>query len=106
KEKRAPARRDSLADLARPVGENARKLGIESAVGCPIMVEGRLWGMIGVASKDQDAFPAETESQIGEFTQLVATAIANAVNRDELIASRARIVAAADEARRRIRRDL
>jgi signal transduction histidine kinase len=62
--------------------------------------------VIAASSRREGAFPAETESQIGEFTELVATAIANADSRDELIASRARIVAAADEARRRIRRDL
>jgi signal transduction histidine kinase len=71
-----------------------------------VLVEGRLWGVIAASSKREGAFPPETESQIGEFTDLVATAVANADSRDELIASRARIVAAADEARRRIRRDL
>jgi signal transduction histidine kinase len=51
-------------------------------------------------------FPAETESQMAEFTELVATAIANAENQDELRASRARIVAASDLTRRQIERDL
>ena len=41
-----------------------------------------------------------------EFTGLVAAAVANAQNRAELITSRARIVTASDEARRRIERDL
>ena len=101
----ASTSRDSLAGLGR-VADAARALGVQSAVGCPITVEGRLWGVIAAGSKRERGFPPQTESQIGEFTELVATAIANAVNRDELIASRARIVAAADEARRRIRRDL
>ncbi|MGH2940440.1 MAG: CHASE3 domain-containing protein [Solirubrobacterales bacterium] len=104
-ETQAPASRNSLADLGRDRDE-ARALGVQSAVGCPITVEGRIWGVIAAGSRRGGAFPPETESRIGEFTQLVGTAIANAVNRDELIASRARIVAAADEARRRIRRDL
>jgi signal transduction histidine kinase len=51
-------------------------------------------------------FPADTESQIAEFTELVATAIANTEARTELAASRARIVAATDEERRRVVRDL
>jgi signal transduction histidine kinase len=104
-ETQAPASRNSLAGLGR-AGDEARALGVQSAVGCPITVEGRIWGVIAAGSRRGGAFPPETESRIGEFTQLVGTAIANAVNRDELIASRARIVAAADEARRRIRRDL
>lgn len=101
----APARIDSFVGDGEIAAE-ARALGIHSSVGCPVLVEGRLWGVIAAFSKREGAFPAETESQIGEFTALVATAIANADSRDELIASRARIVAAADEARRRIRRDL
>jgi signal transduction histidine kinase len=43
---------------------------------------------------------------VGDFTDLVATAIANAETHAELTASRARIVAAADDTRRRIERDL
>jgi signal transduction histidine kinase len=50
--------------------------------------------------------PPDTEARIGDFADLVATAIANAATRAELIASRARMVAAADDARRRIERDL
>jgi signal transduction histidine kinase len=106
KETQAAVGRDSFAGVADPVAEGDHELGVQSAVGCPIIVQGRLWGVIAVGSRGEHAFPLEMESQIGEFTELVATAIANAVSRDELIASRARIVAAADEARRRIRRDL
>ncbi len=101
-----PVRVDSFARASGPIAEEARALGIRSSVGCPIVVEGRLWGVIAASSKGEAAFPADTESKIGEFTELVATAIANADSRNELIASRARIVAAADEARRRIQRDL
>jgi signal transduction histidine kinase len=101
-----PVRVDSFVGADGAIAEEARALGIRSSVGCPVLVEGRLWGVIAASSKREGAFPPETESQIGEFTDLVATAVANADSRDELIASRARIVAAADEARRRIRRDL
>jgi signal transduction histidine kinase len=89
-----------------PIAEEARELGIRSSVGCPIMVEGRLWGVIAASTTGAAPFPEETEARIGEFTELVATAVANAESRDELAASRARIVAAADETRRRIERDL
>jgi signal transduction histidine kinase len=101
-EKRAPTTSNGLGHIA----DEARALGVRSAVGCPITVEGRLWGAISAGARREAAFPADSLAQIGEFTELIGTAIANAVNRDELVASRARIVAAADEARRRIRRDL
>jgi signal transduction histidine kinase len=51
-------------------------------------------------------FPADTEERMAGFTELVGTAITNAEGRAQLTASRARIVAAADDARRRIERDL
>jgi signal transduction histidine kinase len=70
------------------------------------VVGGRLWGVIAASSKREAPFPAGTESQIADFTELVATAIANAESRSALAASRARVVAAADETRRRIERDL
>jgi signal transduction histidine kinase len=105
-EQLGPVRVDSFVGAGGSIAEEARALGIRSSVGCPVIVEGRLWGVIAASSKREGAFPPETESQIGEFTDLVATAVANADSREELIASRARIVAAADDARRRIRRDL
>jgi signal transduction histidine kinase len=101
-----PVRIDSFADASGPIAEEARALGIKSSVGCPIVVSGRLWGVIAASSRGEEPFPADTESQIGEFTELVATAIANAESRAELAASRARIVAASDQTRRRIERDL
>jgi signal transduction histidine kinase len=71
----------------------------------PILVDGRLWGMIAAGS-GEGPLPDGTEERMTEFTELVAAAVANAQNRAELLASRARIVAASDEARRRIGRDL
>ncbi len=105
-EQLGPVRIDGFVGAGGAIAEEARALGIRSSVGCPVLVEGRLWGVIAASSKGEGAFPPETDSQIGQFTDLVATAVANAQARDELVASRARIVAAADEARRRIRRDL
>jgi signal transduction histidine kinase len=78
---------------------------IRSAVASPIIVEGRCWGAIGLASRNRP-FPPDCEPRLVEFTEIVATAIANAQSRMELAASRARVVAAADEMRRRIERDL
>ncbi|MET7403415.1 AAA family ATPase [Dactylosporangium sp. NPDC005572] len=76
-----------------------------SAIASPIVVEDRVWGAMGVASR-RERLPEDTEQRLADFTELVATAIANAESRAELTTSRARIVAAADQARRRIERDL
>jgi signal transduction histidine kinase len=101
-----PVRVDSFSEASGPIAEEARALGIRSSVGCPIVVGGRLWGVIAASSKREAPFPPETEAQMADFTELVATAIANAESRSALAASRARVVAAADETRRRIERDL
>jgi signal transduction histidine kinase len=83
------------------------ELGICSSVASPIVVEARLWGVLFLHSKQShQPFARNAESRLTGFTELVATAVANAEGRAELVASRARIVAAADEARRRIERDL
>src|SRR5258707_8571808 len=100
-----PARVDDYGDASGPVAEAVARLGIRSAVASPIVVGGRLWGAIAVASKGE-RFPADSEQRLTDFTELVATAIANAEAQTELMASRARIVASADQARRRIERDL
>ena len=79
--------------------------GFRSTVASPIIVGGRLWGAIAASSRGEP-LSADTEQRMVDFTELVATAIANADNRAELTASRARIVAASDETRRRLERDL
>ncbi len=101
-----PARTDSYADYPGSIGARIRQLGIQSSVACPITVQGRLWGATAVSSKRPEPLPAATEARIADFTELAAAAIANTQARAELAASRARIVRAADEARRRIERDL
>jgi signal transduction histidine kinase len=83
-----------------------RALGIRSGVGAPIILDGRVWGVAVVGSQRPEPLPSDTEARVGDFAELVATAIANAETRAELTASRARIVAAGDDARRRIERDL
>jgi signal transduction histidine kinase len=98
-----PARVDDYYDI--PGGEPYLGEGLRSAVAMPVHVHGRLWGLIAVGS-GQGPLPPDIEQRMTEFTDLVATAVANAQSRAELMASRARIVAASDEARRRIERDL
>jgi PAS domain S-box-containing protein len=101
-----PARMDDYGDAPGVIAATIRQVGIRFSIGVPISVEGRLWGVMIATSKGPRRFPAETESRLQNFTELVATAIANADARTELTASRARIVAASDDARRRIERDL
>jgi signal transduction histidine kinase len=101
-----PARMDSHETAVGDVAAMIRRLGLRSGVGAPIIVQNRLWGVAVVGSTPTELLPPDTEQRVGEFTELVATAIANAEARAALTASRARIVAATDEARRRLERDL
>jgi signal transduction histidine kinase len=87
------------------VAGRGRELGVVSSIATPIVVDGRLWGAVSLGSTD-GLLPMDAEERLAKFTDLVATAIANAESKSELAASRRRIVAAGDEARRRIERDL
>jgi signal transduction histidine kinase len=87
-----------------PIHEPALRQGFTSTVASPIIVEGHIWGTMSVSAKQP--LPLDTERRLQKFTELVATAISNAESKSELAASRRRIVAASDEARRRIERDL
>jgi PAS domain S-box-containing protein len=102
----AAARMDDWTSATGSVAAMAEVLGVRSTVASPIVVEGRLWGTMMAATNESKLLPANTESRIVEFTELLATAISNAESREALVASRARIVAAGDEARRRIERNL
>jgi signal transduction histidine kinase len=104
---RRSARVDAMdwSSASGPVAAAARRLGIVSSVASPVVVEGRLWGAMNITSTD-GLLPAGTEGRLENFTDLLGTAIANAESRSELAASRRRIVAASDQARRRIERDL
>ena len=101
-----PARMDEYDDASGEAAEIARRHGWRSAIGAPIAVEGRLWGVMLVATQRSEPFPAGAEERLENFTELVATAIANAESKSELAASRRRIVAASDETRRQIERNL
>ena len=91
-------------DRARPVV--ACRLGVRSAVGSPIVVEGTPWGMIAVFSRNEPPLPTGTVERLAEFCTQASIAVANAKSRSDLAESRARIVRTADEARRRVERDL
>jgi signal transduction histidine kinase len=100
------ARMDSHEDAPGPVSAAIRAMGLRGTVGAPIVVNGQVWGMAALGSSGSEPLPPGTEERIGDFADLLATAIAAATARADLIASRARIVAAADDARRRLERDL
>jgi signal transduction histidine kinase len=102
---RAPGRIDT-GDRDGAFVTTLRERGIVSSVGCPIVVGGSLWGLVVVSSSTSEKLPDDTEQRMRAFAELTAASIANAQSHDDLKASRARVVAAADEARRRIERDL
>ncbi len=91
----------AIADLARAVESN-----LSSAVGAPVVVDGRLWGVTVASWGGERSPPGDTEVRMAKFARLLETAIANAESRDQLTASRARLLTAGDEARRRVVRDL
>jgi signal transduction histidine kinase len=100
-----PARSEGYENRRDAFGAQARAVGLHSLVGAPIIVNGAIWGLMVVAST-AGPVPDDAEDHLAEFTELLGTAIANTQSRAELSASRARVVAAADETRRRLERDL
>jgi signal transduction histidine kinase len=101
-----PVRLDTYSDVSGPYSSVVHEYGITSSAGAPIIVEGRLWGVMGIYATLDQPIAAGTETRLASFTELLATAIANAESRAELDASRVRIVTAGDVMRRRIERDL
>jgi signal transduction histidine kinase len=100
------ARIDSYAGASGRLTTAIRERGLHSSVGTPIVVEGRLWGVMTASAGSEQRLPADTEPRLASFTELVATAISNTEARNEVAASRARVVAATDDERRRVVRDL
>ncbi len=105
--------RPALADVSEDEPGYCRERGLCWVAGAPIVVEGRTWGAMLAASTNPELPSAGVDGRIGEFTELLGTAVSNAKaradvarTRAELTASRARVVAAADDARQRLERDL
>jgi signal transduction histidine kinase len=101
-----PARIDDASMYSGSTAALARQLGVRSVVGAPIVVDGRLWGAVMASTSRREPLTAGVEERIASFTELVATALSNAQARADLAASRLRVVAAADDMRRRIERNL
>jgi signal transduction histidine kinase len=96
---------DDDSRASRAFGDAIHSMRIASSVATPVLVGGRLWGATIVAT-GHEPLAADTEQRMADFTELVATAIANADGRSQLVASRARLLTAGDDARRRVVRDL
>jgi len=101
-----PSRVENFDDVGGHVASAMRRLGLRSGVAGPVVVGGRIWGALVACSAASEPLAPGTEDRIAAFAQLISLAIENAESRAELAASRARLVAAADAARRRIERDL
>jgi PAS domain S-box-containing protein len=101
-----PARVDSYEGLSGELAAQLRGLGFRCAVAAPIVLGGRMWGAVIVSAVHDGAFAPGDEDRISSFAELAAQAIANAEAREELAASRARIVEAGDAERRRLERNL
>jgi len=101
-----PGRVDDYSDLSGELADVLRDLGFRSSVGAPIRLGGRLWGAVVVSTVAETPFPEGSEQRIADFAELVGVALANAEARQELADSRARIVQAGDDERRRLERNL
>lgn len=101
-----PARKDDYTAMPGPLGEVLREDETSATVGAPIVVNGGIWGFMVAAAKPDRPIPRDTEERLVRFTELIATAVSNATARTDLLTSRARVVSASDETRRRLERDL
>jgi signal transduction histidine kinase/limonene-1,2-epoxide hydrolase len=102
----APARLADYAEVRGSIGEVLRTVGARSGTGGPIVVDGRLWGALVVGSTASQTLAPGTEDRVAKFAELLSTAISNLESQAEIARSRARIVEAGDQARRRFERDL
>lgn len=100
----APARIDDYTKLTGEIPELMVRIGYRSTVAAPITVAGILWGAVGVASVEP--LPPESEDRLAAFCELVSLAVASAQARDDLSSSRARLVRAGDDQRRKLERNL
>jgi signal transduction histidine kinase len=98
------ARIDDWGGLEGELAETMFRTGYRSTAAAPIVVAGTLWGAVAIAS--QDPLAPESESRLEAFCELASLGVASAQARADLIASRARLVKASDEERRRLERNL
>jgi PAS domain S-box-containing protein len=104
RESGAPVRIDDWGGISGPTAEAMYQGGYRSTAAAPIVVGGTLWGAVGIAS--EKPLPPETENRLAAFCELISLALASAQAREDLVASRLRLVRAGDETRRRLERNL
>ncbi|MGH3050679.1 MAG: GAF domain-containing protein, partial [Gaiellaceae bacterium] len=97
---------DYTAGTLGALAEAAWGEGLRHGIGVPVVVDGAVWGVMAVGARAPVAVAGEFERRVEKLTELLATAIANATTHADLLQSRARVVSAADETRRRLERDL
>jgi GAF domain-containing protein len=90
KETGEPARIDDFGEASGLIGQRARQVGVRSAVGTPVVVEGRPWGVLVTGTHEERPLPADTGARVSEFTDLMGTAIAN--TKSQLRAIRAHVI--------------
>jgi PAS domain S-box-containing protein len=100
------ARMDDYASADGELAQRMQAYGVQAVVAAPIFLGGSLWGAVIVSSMEPKPFPPDAEERMSHFAELAAQALANAQAHEELAASRARIVQAGDEERRRLERNL
>jgi len=100
----AAARLDQWRPPTPSDGATNKEETLETVVGAPIIVDDVLWGVIVLLATKR--LSDDTEARLADFSHLVASSIAIVKTRNELMTSRARIVTASDEARRRTERNL
>jgi signal transduction histidine kinase len=100
------ARLNRYGEQSGTIAGIAERSRVSATVGAPVTVDGRLWGAITASWEGEELAPGDAEERLAQFARLLETAIANADSRNQLTASRARVLTAGDEARRRLVRDL
>jgi PAS domain S-box-containing protein len=102
----APARIDDYSDVAGEAAADIRRHGIRSIVAAPVSVAGQIWGALAVGTTSAALLPEGTEERLERFATLIAIAVSSAQAWEELLQSRARVVQASDDERRRLGRNL
>ena len=97
---------NAFDDVRGQTADLIRSTGLQASVAAPILVDGRVWGTLALGTFSPEPFPEDTEERLVAFAELVSVAIAGALTREQLLASRARLVQAADVERRKLERNL
>jgi signal transduction histidine kinase len=106
RESRRAGRIDDYGPVSGEIARTMREQGFRSVIAAPVVVAGRVWGLLVASTDRPEPLPEGSERRLESFAELVALALASTEARNELAASRARIVEAGDDARRRLERDL